>query len=238
MHITETNIRTIISKIFIKYKLKLYNETKKEFINRISRYRYLILTTNMNFIDIIIDTNKYYNLNINLDQSIKDIFQYSFKRFSEYFKIPEEEIKNRYVDNYEDVEERMFFRIELYKNGWNMEQIEKYIYKYLLKQEYVNHNLHFLECLFYNFISKYDFFIKEKTKKMGRPSLPIIIKNYIKTKLKKKTKEDMRKIYKSSNIYSKIKNKFLTFEELNKLTQLISDKTILEKLQYFTITKN
>ena len=44
-----------------------------------------------------------------------------------------EDINNRY--DYKDIDFKVSIRIELFKEGWKISQIEKYIYKYILKKE-------------------------------------------------------------------------------------------------------
>ena len=134
-----------------------------------------------------------------------------------------EDIKKRYTDHYEEVEERMMFRLELYKDGWDIEQIERYISKYLLhEEEFVLPNDIILSEGYYNIIDRlYYIRKKDNIRKKGRPSLPNSLKEYLKNKHNLKVRDMMTGIYKNSNEYKRIKEYLLSPEEIKILKELI-----------------
>ena len=145
-------------------------------------------------------------------------------------------IKDRYVTPPDEVEERMMFRIELYKEGWNVEQIENYIYKYILKKE-----TPIIDTSVYNYYTNtmnlLNIYNKEREKRIGRPSLPPLLKEYVNKKHKRKVKEGMRKRYKHSNSFESIKSNLLTNDELQVLEDMFEDKNdkLLLKLKRLNI---
>ena len=125
----------------------------------------------------------------------------------------------------------MIFRIELYKEGWTHKQIEHYIYKYLLKDECNNTNPMLIEIMYHNLIEKVKIYNKYKIQKIGRPSIPQPLKQYIKNKTLKKIKDNMRLKYKYSKCYEDIKYNLLTLEEKEYIIGKIGDrKDIVNKL--------
>jgi hypothetical protein len=221
-----------------KYNFNIYNETIEQFINRRTEYNYLLLNTPLSFIDIVTKVRDKYNYMKTIEQPEIDTIQTSFKIIMLNKNTPLEDIKKRYSDNFEEVEERMFFRFELYKEGWNIEQIERYICKYLTKTPYKELNLEYYEHIYYNMMIWLEIYKKDKIKKIGRPSLPSSLKRYIRSKNVEKTRDEMRKKYEYSNKYENIKDNLLSLEELNKLEKEVTDKDILNKLKYFTIGIN
>ena len=225
--------------MFDKYNFKLYKETKEQCINRRTDATFLLLNTNIKFIDILQHVRNKYNYMVTLDKPERDIIQYSYKCICLYYKIPLDEIKKRYTDNYDEVEERIMFRIELYKEGWNIEQIERYIYKYLLKEDYVEGDIEYYKHMYYNFMLRIEIHKKEKDYKIGRPPLPYSIKQYIKSKHLCKIRDNMRKKYLYSNEYEKIKDNLFTKEEVEEILKNIKNISIINKvknLQLFDIT--
>ena len=184
----------------------------------------------MKFLEICKETGKIYNYILYLDQTQKDILQNALKRSAMYYNIPLNKIKERYTDNYDEVEERMMFRMELYKDGWNIDQIERYIYKYLLKQDYPKLDLEYYECIYHNIMISQEIYKKEREQKLGRPSLPSSLKAYIKNKHQKKIRDNMRQKYKFSNKYESIKDYLLTKEEIKEIKCKITNENILNKL--------
>jgi len=218
--------------LFNKYKLNFYkNNNKKQYINKRVDYIYLLLTTNMKFIDILQKVRNKYNRVSSLNQTEKDIMQSSFKFICLYYNIPLEDIKNRYSDKYEEVEVRMMFRIELYKEGWEIEQIERYIYKYLLKQVFIEEEIEYYKHIYHNFMIRREIYKKEKEYKLGRPSLPKSIKEYIKSKHKHKIRNNMRLKYTYSNEYERIKNNLFTKEEVEEILENIKNVNIINKVK-------
>ena len=231
-------IRQNIFNTYKKYKFIIYKESEEQFINRRTEYCYLLFNTELSFIDIVTTVRNKYNYMTNIKQLERDTIQTTFKILMLKKNILLEDIKKRYSDNFEDVEERMMFRFELYKEGWDIEQIERYIFKYLLKLPYIDINFEYYEHIYYNMMIWLEIYKKDKIKKIGRPSLPPSLKQYIRCKNIDKTREDMRKKYVSANKYEVIKENLLTLEEIIILKKEVTNKDILNKLKYFTIGIN
>ncbi len=230
MDININDIRQKLTYVFEKYNFKTYNETKEQWINRKIDYFILLLQSNMKILDISQEVRKKYNTILPLNKTLKDIIQHSLKLYVDYCNIPLKMIKERYTDNFEKVEERMMFRIELYKDGWTIEQIERYVYKYLLKEEYPNLELELYECLYNNIMKRQEIYKQEKEKKLGRPSLPSSLKEYIKNKHQIKIKDNMRQKYAFSNKYESIKDYLLTKEEIEEIKCKVSNENIINKI--------
>jgi hypothetical protein len=197
---------------------------KEEYINRRIRAHILFLTTNMNIIEISEYVLKQDGLTTPLYQSKRDFSQYNFTLRHNILNMSIEDIKKRYLDPPEEVEERMMFRIELYKDGWTVEQIENYIYKNILKQPLpkldIKLHIHFYE----NTMKRLNINKKEREKEIGRPSLPPLLKDYIRNKHRSKNKEVMRQTYKFSKEFYRIKDNLLTKEDIVRLEGMFDDK--------------
>jgi hypothetical protein len=236
MEFSEEEIRRSYSNRLKKYNFKLYKESKEEWINKKTKICLLLLRSNMKFLDICKEVVKTMDLRVSdksilyLDQTQKDISQNALKRISLYYNIPLNKIKERYTDNYDDVEERMMFRMELYKDGWSIEQIEKYIYKYLLKQECPNLNLEYYECIYHNIMIYQEIYKQEKQKRLGRPSLPHSLKEYIKNKHQTKIRKVMKEKYDFFNKFENVKDNLLSKEEFKEIKSKLDNKKILTKL--------
>ena len=153
-----------------------------------------VLNTDKKFLDI---NEEIFSVKYDC-QICRDIVQHMYKTMALSYNIPLEQIMSRYSDTYEDVEERIMFRIELYKHGWSIEQIENYIFQYLLKQEFKIDNIDRVYKKYHNFMVKRDIINKEMAKKVGRPSLPKVLKQYLKMKHLENVKLLMRDKYESS----------------------------------------
>lgn len=218
-----------------KYNFKIYKESREQWVNRRAEYNYILFNSDIPFMDIVKSVREKFNYRPCIEQSERDFMQTFFKivMLNNGFKL--EDIKKRYKDPYEEVEERMMFRFELYKDGWDIEQIEKYISRYLKKDEYTPLDLEYYEMIYYNMMILLEIYKKEKKNKIGRPSLPLSLKRYIKGKHIDKTREEMRKKYEYATKYEKIKDKLLTSEDLVKIESQINDKELLEKLRFLAI---
>jgi hypothetical protein len=197
---------------------------KEEYLQRRIRAHILFLTSDMNIIEISEHVLKQDGIKVPLTQTKRDFSQYNFTLRHKIFNMSIEDVKKRYLDSPKEVEERMLFRIELYKDGWSIEQIENYVYKNLLKQDVPNIDnklyIHFYE----NTMKQLNINKKEREKSIGRPSLPPLLKEYIKNKHRSKNKETMRQTYKCSNEFYRIKNNLLTDEDIRRLEGMFIDK--------------
>ena len=192
----------------------------------------LLLKTNIDFITLFNMVNIAYNKDKLIDKDFfKDIIQYMFKVHGLNQGICLNEIKKRYISSYTSVEERMYFRIELYKHGWTVHQIENYIHKYLLKEPFSE------ECITYKYIYMFEDLMtilniesKKNVKQLGRPPLPESLKKCIKNINKIKVKQNMDQIYNEVKLYNKYKKYLLTKEEKDIIISLLRLKKGQEEL--------
>lgn len=227
----------IVNNHFEKYKYKTYICSFDLFKIIIFELTYSILHTDSKFIDIVKNLYIKYNVNFNnWNQIIRDTCQYLGEIISKYLNLNENKIKEKFSDDYNGVKERMYFRIELYKFGWNILQIEKYINKYLLKSketlELQNNNYEFLQTIYFNIFINLNYekninINSTKKNKVGRPVLPEELKQYLKKKHLKKVKESMVQTYEYYKEYKMIKNNLLSNEEFNLLSSFIPNEEIL-----------
>lgn len=229
------DLRKLLEERFNKYNFMTCKETREEFIERMIEINYLILTTREKFLDICLNFRR--KSTSEVKPPARDMIQFNCKLLSLIYGLKLEPIKERYTDSYEEVEERMLFRTELYKEGWTVEQIEKYIYKYMYKTDYdlTKYDLEEYTVRYNNVLNKIIEYKKEREKKLGRPSLPIFLKNYLKSKHASKVRENMRERYRSSDKYESIKEFLLTKDELEGLKTIVDDENILDKLQMLTL---
>ena len=197
----------------------------------------LISNTNLSFIDISNFVKNKYSYVIYNHQLSRDITQYTYDIVSNVININKDDIIKRYSDPYKDVKERMMFRIELYKYGWDVSQIEKYICKYFLNNDKYceDIDIHMYEIVYNNIMLKLEICKNNKTKKVGRPSFPPLIKEYIKQKHLNNIKEGMRLRYKYSDEYKKIKECLLTKDEASIIVSFLNDDTLKNKINGLTI---
>jgi hypothetical protein len=217
---TEKELRLKID----SYKFEAFGTSLENLKERIVKSGLLVLNTDMKFIDCVVKVNVEYNIFDDLNQFTKDIFQHEGKLLtSALLNYSLEDIKKRYTDPYEEVEERMMFRMELYRDGWDIEQIERYISKYLLhEEEFRLPNDIILTEGYYNIMVRmYYIHKKDNIRKKGRPSLPNSLKEYLKNKHNLKVRDMMTGIYRNSNEYKRIKEYLLTTEEIRILKEII-----------------
>jgi hypothetical protein len=192
----------------------------------------LISTSNMKLIDIIKQVYNTNNIPLILNSFTKDFYQYSLYLVADTICISD--INDRYEPDYD--KDRMFFRIELYKCGWDPVTIEKYIHKYILKLPYHNTEEKIINEMYHNLKEQLKITIKQKDKSVGRPKLPESIKNYVKQKHLQKTKVNMNITYQHSKKYKFIKDNLLTLNDITYLESVVTDKTLLEKLKKLQVS--
>jgi len=235
------NIRNILNFISEKTKYYTYNQDKNDFLKKWADIVYLILTTEMSFIDIdkYITENRPYREANKLDIIKRDFVNTCCKFIClNFFELSLDLIKTKYDDDYEDVDERMFFRMTLYKEGWSIYSIEKYISKYLSKVEIDNFiNIDYYEYQYNNlFIKSFGLKRKQTYCKIGRPVLPKELKDKIKIKNKEKIKVRMSNKYTNNNKYEKLKDNLITPEEFDIIQEKLSGyKHIVNKLKFFIL---
>jgi len=230
-----------IKNVFEKKKFYTYNQHKNEFMKKWADIVYLIKTTEMSFIDIdnYITENRPYREANKLDIIKRDFVNTCCKFVClNIFNLSLDSIKIKYDEDYEKVEERMFFRITLYKEGWSIYSIEKYISKYLSKVEFDKFiNIDYYEYQYKNlFIKSFRLKRKGDCSKIGRPVLPKELKDRIKNKNKEKIKALMNNKYENNKKYKKLKDKLFSPEEFNIIKEKLEGyNDIVNKLKYFIL---
>ncbi len=222
MNISEEQIRKDIEYRVAEHKLITY-PTYKEHLEISCILNNLIINTKLPFSVIV---NKFIELYKCKDNHIvRDLFQCHCIIISSIYDIPN--VKQR-CENYKQVDERNTVRLELYKEGWKVHQIEKYINKIFFKGQLCIEDLEKYDCLYYNMFSKLNVYRKEKQNKRGRPALPLLVKKYIDNLNKEKVKTNMKHVYEGYNRYTSIKNS-LTKEDITVIKESLN-KDILCKL--------
>jgi hypothetical protein len=214
---------------------------KNMFIKYWSEIIYNLINTKTKILDAVYTSRKKFNIYNDIDKCNfdSDFIQYTSKILLIGFGLSLDEIKERYKDECEGVEERMFFRLELYSYGSEHYQIENYIYKNLLKKEkdFVwDNNLIAYYKMFINNISSY---LKIKRNicvlKKGRPPLPIKLKEYIKDKTAIKVKSTMKDIYGKSKKFDTINKNLFTKDDINALSECVKDEKLMNKIKNLSI---
>ena len=128
MTINLEHIKSELKKRIHLHKYIIYNGIDtEEYLNKFSNRIYSICNTNKNLIDVYNDFKQslpiYYLINT-IDQ---DFFLYNCKIAYSYYLNDINNLITRYFLPYNEVEDRMFIRQELFKEGWDIIQIEKYI---------------------------------------------------------------------------------------------------------------
>jgi hypothetical protein len=195
----------------------------------------LMINTNLSFIDISKTICKKYNIPYHDDQIVRDLKQYEYGLvYSKQFNKTIDEVKERYTDDYYCIQERMMIRIELYKEGWEVYKIEKYIRDNITKDYSIQLdelNLELCLCLYSKIAYNLGIEKGKKDTTVGRPKLPDKIREYINNRNKEKMKNNMRSKYKDLERYEKVKYNLLTSEEFNSIKEKIEDENILKKLE-------
>jgi hypothetical protein len=218
-------------------RVNIYNyryANKDDFIEYCSLLFLLTYHTDLSFLEIdkFLKNDIFKGWNVYETLLYKDLIQYNIKECCIIkFNTSKEFLKRKFEGSYEEIEERMFYRKELYKEGWNADQIEKYIYRYLLNnKQLILDNIDEYDDLYYNLFLSINLNRKEYKKSIGRPKLPDSIREHINIKVREKIKENMRSKYIYSNMYEKIKNNLLTKDEFEILKNKIDDQNMVEKL--------
>ena len=206
----------ILSNNLIPYKI-----TSSKLENIISDIVDLLSFTDLKVLEIIKSVNEKYDNPYIINNFTIDMHHHMTDIIAETIGITN--IKERYSIDYEQVKERLFFRVELYKDGWEPEQIEHYIYKHLLKCDYNNTDKDLINNMYHNLMEKLNITNKYKHKKVGRPSLPETVKMYLKEKHSQKTRKNMEITYDYSKKYKQIKDNLLTHKEVKFLCDYLEN---------------
>lgn len=223
-----------------------YNTTITTLQNILISSVELLSETDLKILEIVKKVNEIHNTSYVVNTFTKDIYHYSANIISKFIGL--ENIKEKYEDDYEKVQERMFFRFELYKEGWEPEKIEHYICNHLLKCDYHNTDKELIYNMYHNIMETTKNKHKYKNRKVGRPNLPQTLKLYLKEKHSQKTRKNMEVTYDYSKKYKQIKDNLLTDKESEFLCNYLKTfpdnisfneaTTIIEKLRNLKITCN
>ena len=198
----------------------------------------LLLKTNLSFKDVINNLIEKYSLDIPKEDPYKEMQEYLYSlQMQKCFNKPLNEIVTRY--NHKEVDFNIKIRVELYKEGWNPTQIENYMYKHVLKTPFnYTLNLEYYNILINNILLKLNISRKEGFMKVGRPPLPLTIKNISKERHLKITKDNMRKKYTYTSSYEKILPFLFTKEEVNEFEKVVKDKNLVDKIKMLSLNDN
>lgn len=233
MLVSEEKIRENIMTIYSKYDFESLSISKEQCINDIVYLDSLVVNTKESYENIFEKALELYSLK-KYKPLLQDIFQYRFKIVSMTYGIELNNVIDRYIDPYEDVEERMMFRMELYKYGWDVDQIERYIYKNILMKEFPldmeDEDYSICEKVYHNILIRIDLYKIEKQRNKGRPSLPPTLKQYIKLKRNKVVKNNMNVIYENSKKYKFLRDS-LTSNDIEFIKEKLGEnKELMNKL--------
>jgi hypothetical protein len=173
-------------------------------------------------------------LNKSIKSQIKrDFIQYFYVIYKDIIELSEEEIISRFTDDYKSVLERMFFRKELIKEGWDIEKIEIYISQYYPSYKVeIDSNIY---DFYYNMINFLNIVPTSVKTKKGRPNLSKKLKEIIKIKRKETVKDNMKSIYMKAKMYDKIKEDLLSEKEVDRLEKMFDkeDELFLKLKKFF-----
>ena len=217
---------------FIEKKINFilkYVDKEVNYFNILKDRINLINNTNLTIIEIENNIRKKYNIIQFQNKQHIEYMVYFYYIIFEFFNIID---KDRYKDcEIETIKNNMEIRIELYKNGFNINNIENYMNKYIYEEKNI-----FNSEIYYIFNYLLDNIIKLKniiviSKGKGRPKIPLKLNEIIKNKKKIKMRNIMSKKYKIINNIKEIK---LTKNDINYLLSLIKDnKELTLKLELY-----
>ena len=226
------------------YQLKKYDQSFKEFIRRNAETIYMIFTTSDKFEDILLSQRKKYNLNYEIFQPSIDLGIYNMKYNAIFFGYPSEQIRSR-IEDYNALEERMLFRSELYRTGWKIVVIEKYINKLFYHKnnsDSINSintiikNIDRLEYQYYNIFIKNGIQPQCMTvRSKGRPEIPLVLKPLIKKYQNDNRKNLMREKYERSKEMRAISQEMLSIPEYECISNALDlyslqNKSVLDQI--------
>ena len=222
--------------------INLLDFKKENIVKKVYDFVENLSLTNIKIVEFNKKLDEKYNITYSYQKYVDDYIQYFHLILIKILKLNYKDFEFKFDDKIEDIEERMMFRIELYKNGWSLLQIEKYIYKYFFKENIivVENELFYLYSLL---ITYFNLKPKNITKRKGRPSLPDYLREYRKQKHNNNLKNRMKIVYKESGNYNKIKNNLLSIDEFNYIKKVVINDNekkefknqILKKIENFVI---
>lgn len=225
-----------------KNDMTTYNQDRNNYIDKLADFGYMIMTTDLKYMEIDKALKENYRVSITQDTNNirSDFLKYNCKLVYESMNFDLESIKQRYETekDYYEVEERMYYRINFYINNWDIDKIEKYISKHLMKNNIIfdASKSEYYYYLYNNLIKTLNLKVKPGVKKIGRPSLPKEIKEKNKVKHNYENKNLMKSKYDLYNTFKNIKDNMLTLEEYNLISEKIQHRTdIIDKLKKITL---
>ena len=224
--ITYNEIKKQVLCLKDKYNIKIFNYREDLAMTFLCFVLYLIKTTNLSILEIHTYLVDVLNYDI-IDDPLVEFFQYMIYIICIDTNIGE--IKNRII-NFDELEERMNYRLKLTINNWNPENIEKYIIK-LYKLESNSENNDNIVGYYHNIFDVYFKAERNTINHKGRPKLSDELKALCLNKHKEEIKQIMKNKYIKSTYFDIIKDNLLTSEEFNKIKSSIVDPVILSKLE-------
>ena len=196
----------ILSSNLIPYKMPF-----RKFQDILSETVDLLGFTDLKVLEIIKSVNEKYDNPYILNIFTIDMHHHMTDIIAEIIGVTN--IKERYSIDYNEVKYTLFFRVELYKDGWDPEQIEHYLCKHILKCDYHNTDKALINNMYHNLMERLKITNKHKDRKVGRPTLPESLKIHLKEKHSIKTRKNMELTYDYSKKYKQIKDNLLTHKE-------------------------
>jgi hypothetical protein len=225
--ITYNEIKKQVLCLKDKYNIKIFNYREYLAVTFLCFVLYLIKTTNLMILEIHTYLVDVLNYDI-IDPPLLEFFQYMIYIICIDINIGE--IKDRII-NFDEIKERMNYRLELTINNWKQENIEKYIIKlYKLESNSEKYDNIIINGYYHNIFEVYFKAERNTIKHKGRPSLPTDLKIIQHNKHKEEIKQIMKNKYIKSIYFDTIYSSLLTSEELLKIKSCIVDPVIIEKL--------
>ena len=227
--ITYNEIKEQVFLLKDKYNIKIFNYREELAMTFLCFVLYLIKTTSLSILEIHTYLVDVLNYDIIDPYILVEFFQYMIYIICIDINIGE--IKDRII-NFDELEERMNYRLKLTINNWKPENIEKYIIKlYKLENNSENNNNIVINGYYHNIFDVYFKAEKNTIKHKGRPKLSDELKVLSLNKHKEEIKQIMKNKYIKSTYFDIIKDNLLTPEEFNKIKLTIVDPVILSKLE-------
>lgn len=225
--ITYNEIKKQVLCLKYKYNIKIFNYREDLGMSFLCFVLYLIKTTNLTILEIytyLVDVLNYDTIH----PPLLEFFQYMIYIICIDINIGE--IKDRII-NFDEIKERMNYRLKLTINNWKPENSEKYIIKlYKLESNSEKYDNIIINGYYHNIFEVYFKAERNTIKNKGRPSLPTELKIIQNNKHKEEIKKLMNDKYIKSSYFDIIKNNLLTDEEFLKIKSYIDDPVIIQKL--------
>jgi hypothetical protein len=227
--ITYNEIKKQVLCLKDKYNIKIFNYREDVAITFLCFVLYLIKTTNLSILEIhtyLVDVLNYDTIDPYI---LVEFFQYMIYIICIDINIGE--IKDRII-NFDELEERINYRLKLTINNWKPENIEKCIIKlYKLENNSENNDNIVINGYYHNIFDVYFKAKRNTIKHKGRPKLPDELKALSLNKHKEEIKQIMKNKYIKNTYFDIIYPSLLTPEEFNKIKSTIVDPVILNKLE-------